>query len=141
MTSASSKTAMGLASVARDRRPMLSRIGLTSAGNVDFVDGPVCMTRCWLTMHWRTAAGAERVGRFCRKCGFCLRQSTNAWATQLKYSCLVGATHIDARGGGAKDMPGPEPILFFAPDHAVAAVKADGAQASARPSPKAGIVS
>ncbi len=36
MTSASSKTAMGLASVAKHRSPDVRRIGLTSAGNVAF---------------------------------------------------------------------------------------------------------
>ena len=42
----------------------------------------------------------------------------------LKYSCLVGATHVDARGlGGGGELPGPKPILFFAPDHAVATVQ------------------
>jgi hypothetical protein len=37
LTSASSKTAMGLAAVAKERSPGVTRIGLTSAGNVDFV--------------------------------------------------------------------------------------------------------
>ena len=39
LTSASSKTAMGLASVAKDLSPGIKRIGLTSKGNVDFVIG------------------------------------------------------------------------------------------------------
>ncbi|MEG3598213.1 MAG: DUF2855 family protein, partial [Pseudomonadota bacterium] len=38
LTSASSKTAMGLASVAKHRSPDIRRIGLTSAGNVGFVE-------------------------------------------------------------------------------------------------------
>src|SRR3546814_13832832 len=37
LTSASSKTAMGLASVAKHNSPGIMRIGLTSAVNVDFV--------------------------------------------------------------------------------------------------------
>lgn len=37
MTSASSKTAMGLASVARARSPEIERVGLTSAANANFV--------------------------------------------------------------------------------------------------------
>ncbi|MEM6267343.1 MAG: DUF2855 family protein, partial [Pseudomonadota bacterium] len=47
----------------------------------------------------------------------------------LKYSCLVGATHIEERGAGlgaANDLPGPKPTLFFAPDHAVAFFKQHG---------------
>ena len=40
---------------------------------------------------------------------------------------MVGATHINSRGQSAGgDLPGPAPVLFFAPDHAVAAVKALG---------------
>ena len=39
LTSASSKTAMGLASVAQQNSPAIKRIGLTSVGNVDFVRG------------------------------------------------------------------------------------------------------
>ena len=38
LTSASSKTAMGLASVARQNSPAVKRIGLTSKGNVVFVE-------------------------------------------------------------------------------------------------------
>ena len=39
MTSASSKTSMSLASCAKQSSPQVKRIGLTSAGNVDFVKG------------------------------------------------------------------------------------------------------
>jgi Protein of unknown function (DUF2855) len=41
----------------------------------------------------------------------------------LHYSCSVGMTHVAARGGGGAPLPGPAPILFFAPDHAVATIK------------------
>ena len=40
----------------------------------------------------------------------------NHYDAQLKYSCLVGATHWNARSG-AKGMAGPKPELFFAPSH------------------------
>ncbi len=33
----------------------------------------------------------------------------------LKYSCLVGATHWDAPRSG-ESLPGPQPVMFFAPD-------------------------
>src|SRR3546814_2654400 len=39
LTSASSKTAMGLACVGKHNSPAIRRIGLTSAGNVAFVTG------------------------------------------------------------------------------------------------------
>jgi Protein of unknown function (DUF2855) len=44
-------------------------------------------------------------------------------ADTLKYSCSVGVTHVGARGGSAEPLPGPAPILFFAPDHATATIK------------------
>ena len=54
----------------------------------------------------------------------------SALDAQLKYSCTVGATHVGAGFGqqtGA--LPGPAPVLFFAPDHAVAAIKELGPKA------------
>ncbi len=51
MTSASSKTSMGLASVAKDLSPGIKRIGLTSAGNVEFVQRhSVFMMKSWPMM-------------------------------------------------------------------------------------------
>jgi len=52
------------------------------------------------------------------------------FADELKHSCLVGATHWEARGAGSEPratLPGPKPELFFAPDHIRAAVQALGA--------------
>lgn len=129
LTSASSKTAMGLASVAKQNSPNVKRIGLTSAGNVDFVEktglydqvvtydaigtlaiGPV------VTVDF--AGNAEVLGKL-----------HHHFTDNLKYSCLVGATHIEARsamGGGAGALPGPQPTLFFAPDHFVSYFKEHG---------------
>ena len=45
---------------------------------------------------------------------------------ELKYSCLVGATHIEARSQGLGGISGPKPTLFFAPDHGVALNKSVG---------------
>jgi hypothetical protein len=39
------------------------------------------------------------------------------WRDQLAYSCSVGGTHWQALGGG-KGLPGPRPVLFFAPAQA-----------------------
>jgi hypothetical protein len=36
------------------------------------------------------------------------------WGDALAYSCSVGGTHWEALGGG-KGLPGPRPVLFFAP--------------------------
>ncbi|WP_299192966.1 DUF2855 family protein [uncultured Erythrobacter sp.] len=129
LTSASSKTAMGLASVAKQNSPHIKRVGLTSAGNIDFVEstglydkvlsydeiGNLPINAC-VTVDF--AGNAEVLGKLHHHFG-----------DTLKYSCLVGATHIEARssmGGGASDLPGPKPILFFAPDHFVAFFKEHG---------------
>ena len=125
MTSASSKTSMGLASVAKDLSPHIRRIGLTSAGNVAFVE------RTGLYDKVLAYAGVGSLPQtpsvsvdFAGNSGL-LRNIHEAVGEHLNYSCLVGATHVDARGlgGGGGEMPGPKPILFFAPDHAVATVQ------------------
>jgi hypothetical protein len=125
MTSASSKTSMGLASVAKDLSPAIKRIGLTSTGNVGFV----CDTGLYdEVMAYEDVATLPQTVSvsvdFAGNSGL-LRGIHETLGDALKYSCLVGATHVDARGlsGGGGDMPGPKPILFFAPDHAVATVQ------------------
>ncbi|MDJ0643071.1 MAG: DUF2855 family protein [Erythrobacter sp.] len=129
LTSASSKTAMGLASVAKQNSPDIKRMGLTSAGNADFVES---------TGLYDEVLSYEEVGRLPLKPTVTVDFAGNAgllaklhehFSNTLKYSCLVGATHIEERGGGlggAADLPGPKPTLFFAPDHFVAFFKEHG---------------
>lgn len=129
VTSASSKTAMGLASVARQSSPGVKRIGLTSPGNVDFVaasglydevaayDDLDSLPRL-RTVSVDFAGNADVLDRLHRH-----------FDAALAHSALVGATHVEARStfGGGAPVPGPKPALFFAPDHAVAFFKAHGA--------------
>lgn len=124
MTSASSKTSMGLASVTKDLSPTITRIGLTSKSNVDFVQNSSLYD---LVEAYEDVADLPQVPSvsvdFAGNSNL-LRSIHETLGDQLKYSCLVGATHVDARGfGGSSDMRGPKPILFFAPDHAVATVQ------------------
>ncbi|KPF65356.1 DUF2855 family protein [Porphyrobacter sp. AAP60] len=130
VTSASSKTAMGLASVARQHSPGIRRIGLTSRGNVAFVTasglyddvmayddlGRLPVVR---SVSVDFAGNADLLGQVHRH-----------FDAALAHSALVGVTHIEARStfGGGDAMPGPKPALFFAPDHAVAFFKAHGAE-------------
>ncbi|MDC8753513.1 DUF2855 family protein [Erythrobacter sp. sf7] len=129
VTSASSKTAMGLASVARQNSPDIRRVGLTSKGNVAFVeasglyDEVVAYDELEQLPVVRSvsvdfAGNADLLGRIHRHFDAALAQSV-----------LVGVTHIEARStlGGGEPLPGPKPQLFFAPDHAVAFFKAHGA--------------
>ncbi len=123
-TSASSKTAMALASVARDRSPHIRRIGLTSAGNADFVRGggfydAVLAYDAIASLPQVPSVLVDFAGN-----AEVIHAVHTALGDQLKYSCTVGATHVGAGFGQANGpLPGPKPVLFFAPDHAVAAIK------------------
>jgi len=129
LTSASSKTAMGLASVAKQNSPDIKRVGLTSAGNVDFVESTglydEILTYDTLgTLSIQPSVTVDFAGN-----AEVLGKLHHHFTDNLKYSCLVGATHIEARssmGGGAGDLPGPKPTLFFAPDHFVSFFKEHG---------------
>lgn len=46
-----------------------------------------------------------------------LRQAIHSRFTALAYSCAVGGTHVDQLAGGSS-LPGPRPVLFFAPAQA-----------------------
>ena len=128
MTSASSKTSMGLASVAKDLSPDIRRIGMTSPGNVDFVRGTGLYDEVIAYDEIDSLPRAASVSVDFAGNSSLLRGIHEILGDALKYSCLVGATHVDARGansagGDGSAMPGPKPILFFAPDHAVATVQ------------------
>jgi len=43
-----------------------------------------------------------------------LRRRVHTHLPALAYSCSVGGTHVDQLAG-ARDLPGPRPVLFFAP--------------------------
>lgn len=130
VTSASSKTAMGLASVAHQSSPHIRLIGLTSEGNVAFVEASGLYDEVLAyddldklavlrSVSVDFAGNADLLGRIHRHFDAALAQSV-----------LVGATHIEARSvfGKGEPLPGPKPQLFFAPDHAVAFFKAHGAE-------------
>ena len=123
-TSASSKTAMALASVARDKSPLVKRIGLTSVGNVDFVKATglydeVLAYDAIASLPQMPSVSVDFAGS-----AALLHAIHSALGDHLRYSCTVGATHVGegfGRDNGA--LPGPKPVLFFAPDHAVAAIQ------------------
>ena len=129
MTSASSKTAMGMASVAKQNSPNVKRIGLTSAGNVEFVESTGLYDEVLTydtigTLPIQPSVTVDFAGN-----ADVLAKLHHHFENTLKYSCLVGATHIEARssmGGGAGELPGPKPTLFFAPDHFVSFFKEHG---------------
>ncbi len=130
VTSASSKTAMGLASVARQHSPGTRRIGLTSKGNVAFVEASGLYDEVIAYDNLERLAVLRSVSVDFAGNADLLAQMHRHFDAALAHSTLVGVTHIEARStfGGGDAMPGPKPPLFFAPDHAVAFFKAHGAE-------------
>jgi len=130
VTSASSKTAMGLASVARQSSPGVKRIGLTSKGNVAFVEASGLYDQVVAYDDLESLAAVPSVSVDFAGNAELLARIHHHLADALSQSVLVGATHIEARSvfGKSEPLPGPKPQLFFAPDHAVAFFKAHGAE-------------
>ena len=127
LTSASSKTALGFAYLLTSNRPDRSGdyriVGLTSARNRDFVEGLGC---------YDSVQTYEQIGELRQQPtvtvdfagnGEVLMRLHQHLDKDLKYSCLVGLSHWDKRASAGSSLPGPEPQLFFAPDHAVRRVK------------------
>lgn len=118
LSSASSKTALGLALLLHRNRDC-EVIGLTSPGNVAFVEGLGCYDKV-VTYDKIGTLPADTPVVYVDFAGSAqVRGDVHRhFADSLKYSCAVGGTHWDA-GGPAEDLPGPRATLFFAPDHVV----------------------
>ena len=113
LSSASSKTAYGTA-FQLAQRPGVEIIGLTSDGNKAFCEGLGCYTK---------VVGYSELDQIaadtpCVYLDFAgngdLRTQIHTRFTQLRYSCAIGATHVESLRG-AKGLPGPAPTMFFAP--------------------------
>ena len=114
VTSASSKTAIALAFAVR-QRGQARCIGLTSASNVDFVKGLGCYDEV-LAYEEVASLDPSQATIAVDMAGShdILASVHNHFGDQLKYSCLIGATHYH-EGGDNSGLPGAEPTLFFAP--------------------------
>jgi hypothetical protein len=121
LTSASSKTALGLAFLlARGRRCAavpIEIVGLTSPGNLSFVEASGLYDRVLAYEATESLAAAPSVL-------VDLAGDTGARAAVhrrlgplLQHSALAGLTHGNAFGAAEADLPGPKPVLFFTPDH------------------------
>lgn len=114
LTSASSKTSLGVAYL-MSQRPDIEVIGLTSSGNKAFVEG---------TGYYDRVVTYDAVGTIPADLPIVLVDMAgnagviadlhNHFRDAMKYSCVVGGTHWEARGVG-KALPGPKPVFFFAP--------------------------
>ena len=130
MTSASSKTSMGTASVVRAKSPHVRRIGLTSSANVVFVQVSGFYDTVLSYEEISGVAQAPSVSVDFAGNSELLHRIHSVLGGNLKYSCTVGATHVGKGFGQANGpLPGPAPVLFFAPDHIIAAMKELGPKA------------
>lgn len=116
LTSASSKTSLGLAQLLHANRSCRV-IGLTSQGNKAFVESLGC---------YDEVLGYDEVAKLDKAAtvmvdmagsGEVRRNVHTHLDSELKYSCAVGATHWEAAtvGGKQAPLPGPKPEMFFAP--------------------------
>lgn len=113
LSSASSKTAYGTAFQLAQREG-IEVIGLTSTGNVAFCESLGCYSRVvtYDALDQIDGATPSVYIDFAGSVG--LRQRIHAHFTGLAYSCSVGASHVQDLGG-AGQLPGPRPVMFFAP--------------------------
>jgi hypothetical protein len=116
LSSASSKTAFGLAFLLR-RKPGVrcDVIGLTSPGNLAFVEKLGCYDRV-VTYDCITSLPRERPVVFVDMAGNgdVVSALHHHYRDNVKYSCIVGATHWERRAREG-DLPGAPPTFFFAP--------------------------
>lgn len=115
LSSASSKTASGLAHLVHARG--IEVIGLTSAGNADFVRSLGCYDEV-VTYDRITSLPVDQPVAYVDMAGSSsLREQLHRhFGAQMKYSGRVGLTH---RSTSADEpaLPGATPSWFFAPDH------------------------
>lgn len=119
LSSASSKTALGLAFLLKHAGGKRCEVvGLTSPTNKAFVERTGYYDRAVTYDDVPSLAGETPVV-FVDFAGNAAVVSAvhHALGDSLKYSCSVGVTHWEQMAMGAA-VPGPAPILFFAPEHA-----------------------
>ena len=118
LTSASSKTSLGLAHLLHENRQDACRvIGLTSGSNRAFVEGLGCYDAVYTYDEIDQLPVEPSVMVDMAGSGPVRAAVHGHLVDALKYSCAVGATHWDAAtvGGGDQKLPGPQPQMFFAP--------------------------
>ncbi len=116
LSSASSKTAWGTA-FQLAQRPGVSVVGLTSPGNVAFCESLGCYSRV-LGYDQLDQIAADTPCVYIDFAGDAgLRQRIHARFGELNYSSSIGGTHVEqlAAPGESRNLPGPRPVLFFAP--------------------------
>jgi hypothetical protein len=116
LSSASSKTAFGLAHLLHTQRQPIRVIGLTSSANTEFVRSLGCYDDV-VGYDAVSSMPADQAAVFVDMAGSAkLRGDLHRrLRDRLVYSARVGLTHMDA-SHDEPDLPGARPIWFFAPD-------------------------
>jgi hypothetical protein len=116
LSSASSKTAFGLAHLLHTQRRPIRVIGLTSPANAAFVRSLGCYDGV-VSYDAVSSMPADQAAVFIDMAGSGkLRGDLHRHlGERLTYSMRVGLTHMDA-SPDEPDLPGAKPIWFFAPD-------------------------
>jgi hypothetical protein len=116
LSSASSKTAFGLAHLLHTQRKAILVIGLTSAANAEFVRSLGCYHEV-VTYDSATKLPQNMPVAFVDMAGNSeLRARLHRhFGDQLKYSGQIGLTHR-AYAADEPELPGARPTWFFAPD-------------------------
>jgi Protein of unknown function (DUF2855) len=117
LSSASSKTAFGLAHLLHSQRDSVTVIGLTSAANVDFVRSLGCYDEV-LTYEQVTSVPSTTPVVYADMAGNSrLRETLHRhFGEGMRYSARIGLTHR-ATLPDEPELPGAKPRFFFAPDH------------------------
>lgn len=115
LSSASSKTAASLAHYL-SKRPGIEIVGLTSAGNHAYVER-LGVYHHVLAYEELMTLDADRRTTFVDFAGnAALHRSVHShFGNALAYSSKVGYAHHAAEAG--EELPGPQPVFFFVPDH------------------------
>src|SRR5882724_4640098 len=116
LSSASSKTAFGLAHLVHTGRKGIKVIELTSASNTAFVESLGCYDEV-LAYDRVTSLPPEAPTAYVDMAGnSALRQTLHRhFGVQMKYSGRIGLTHRSTSPDEG-ELPGAKPIWFFAPD-------------------------
>jgi Protein of unknown function (DUF2855) len=116
LSSASSKTAFGLAHLLHTRRKGIKTIGLTSAGNAGFVSSLGCYDEV-VTYDRVTSLPSDAPVALVDMAGDSeLRAKLHRhFGDEIKYSGRVGLTHRSSLPD-EPELPGAKPAWFFAPD-------------------------
>ena len=115
--SVSSKTGFGLAHLLKNDPDVGQQvIGITSPGNVGFVQSLNCCDRI-VTYGDESAIDANLATAWVDMSGDgpLTNRLHHMLGENMVESCIVGATHWDADRGRDKELPGAAPTFFFAP--------------------------